>query len=190
MLTTEPLNLKQDELKEILEKPTKTNNTHLLTEITEDEFTDTYLPIVLALYNGQKPNVTNWTHRTGGVHLGFKVVDRGGELLFITPGLFVNSSFSIENGFLNLMHELQNAYKLNHSTEHIFAKHLNKDKAKLNIEGGSANHQIAWYQILSRYNYKIKGLPETGRPNTEKPKAETQVSEELNWEDGDEFDDD
>lgn len=162
-----------------------------LVEVTEKEFTETYLPIALGVHsNLENVPLYIWANRAKNIHLGLKVVNtHTKELLYITPGLFIKSSFSIKGSFSSLMEDLGHHQKNKLDQGPVFAKHLNSENAKLAFES-SSEHTLDWYRIFSRYGYKMEKVVEgkdTPSEPTPSPKAiEEQTSSSVEWDD-DEF---
>ena len=124
--------------------------------ITESEFKNTYLPIILAIHNQQRPVLNGWVNKTGSIYNGFTVTeDDSDTVLFKTPGLFVESSFEIEAGLTSMISDLGHDHTLKLDPANTYAKHLNSDRAKLRL-GDSGEHHIAWYRIFARFGYKMR----------------------------------
>lgn len=159
--------------------------------IRESEFKQTFLPLILSVHNGDRVNLHIWTYRTGSIFNGFTVVDDVTEaVLFKTPGVYVNSSFEVDEGFSSLLHDVADAQKLKLNTDHVYAQHLNNEKAKLKMDSGG-QHLITWYKIFARYGYKMVDTSKESAPvavgNQGSPVVTPQPSTpQLDWSD-DEF---
>lgn len=140
------------------------------TDIGENEFRTTYLPLILAIHSGEKPQIQGWAYRTGSVYNGFRVIsDSTGEILFTTPGIYVQNTLTIDAGFTPMLQDVANASRNKMSSENIYSEHLNSDKAKLHI-GDSSTHLLGWYKIFARYGYKMARTDGTSTlPNKEVP---------------------
>lgn len=161
------------ELKSLLDSVQSELDKKTSVRISETDFTSNFLPVVLAFHNNQQPVLAGWVERTGSIYEGFEVVDdTTGEVLYTTPGIYPNSSFSINGGMHKMMMDAGHAQKLHLDPSSAYAEHLNSEKAQLQLDSG-AEHSIAWYRIFSKYGIKMvntenKQIVDTGAQN--KPK--------------------
>lgn len=160
--------------------------------IKESEFKSTFLPLILSVHNGDRVNLHIWVYRTGSIFNGFTVVSdyNDDEILFKTPGVYVNTSFQVEQGFSSMLHDVADAQKLKLNTENVYANHLNPDKAKLVMDSGG-QHLIDWYTIFARYGYKMQNVEDPSKPaqvdgNPSPVVSAPQPQSNLSWGD-DEF---
>lgn len=144
-----------EELNKLLGTVVETVDQMTKTEITEHDFAKNFLPVVLALHNGQEPVLAGWAARTGSIYNGFTVLsDDTGEEIFTTPGIYPNASFMVNGGMRNMMLDVSHAQKLKLDPTTAYGQHLNSDNAQLAMDSGG-RHLIEWYRIFSRYGIRM-----------------------------------
>lgn len=144
------------EMKSLLESVVEQVDNSKMRIVTESDFKTYMLPVALATHLGEHVSMAGWVNLAGEVTRGVKVVDNydRNKVLFTTPGIYAEASFTMEGGMTAMITEVAECQKLRLDPEIIYAKHLNENSAKLSMSP-SDQLQTRWYAIFAKYGYKM-----------------------------------